>query len=148
MAAACSCWQRTPDQRVCCVQEVAAGAAGKGGLLSSFVRSIGLNVVGTQVGTVHQPSLCPRPASGTVPCISGTTVLPACKAQTDVFSPSHPTPVQALTRGDIQPALATLKRKLMERNVAEEIADKCVVVLDPPGFPPAVAWLHSGCCGA
>ena len=33
-------------------------------------------------------------------------------------------PLQALTRADIEPALAQLKRKLMERNVAEEIADK------------------------
>jgi integrase len=32
--------------------------------------------------------------------------------------------VFALTRADIDPALAGLKRKLMERNVAEEIADK------------------------
>lgn len=32
--------------------------------------------------------------------------------------------LQALTRTDIEPALATLKKKLMERNVAEEIADK------------------------
>ena len=31
----------------------------------------------------------------------------------------------ALTRGDIEGALAQLKRKLMERNVAEEIAEKC-----------------------
>ena len=30
----------------------------------------------------------------------------------------------ALTREDIQPALTQLKRKLMERNVAEEIAAK------------------------
>lgn len=34
---------------------------------------------------------------------------------------------QALTRANIEPALAQLKRKLMERNVAEEIADKCAV---------------------
>ena len=33
----------------------------------------------------------------------------------------------ALTREDIQPALVQLKRKLMERNVAEEIAAKCVL---------------------
>lgn len=32
--------------------------------------------------------------------------------------------VQALSRADIAPALDTLKKKLMERNVAEEIADK------------------------
>ena len=31
----------------------------------------------------------------------------------------------ALTREDIAPALAQLKRKLMERNVAEGIAEKC-----------------------
>ena len=34
----------------------------------------------------------------------------------------------ALTREDIQPALVQLKRKLMERNVAEEIAAKCVLL--------------------
>ena len=50
-----------------------------GGLLSSFVRSIGVSMVGTA----------------------------------------------ALTRDDIEPALEALKRKLMERNVAAEIADKC-----------------------
>ena len=55
-----------------------AAAAPRGGLLSSFVRSIGVNLAGTA----------------------------------------------ALTRADIDPALAGLKRKLMERNVAEEIADK------------------------
>ncbi|EFN56873.1 hypothetical protein CHLNCDRAFT_21935 [Chlorella variabilis] len=55
-------------------EAAAAGAPKKGGLLSSFVRTIGVNV--------------------------------------------------ALTRTDIEPALATLKKKLMERNVAEEIADK------------------------
>jgi signal recognition particle receptor subunit alpha len=49
-----------------------------GGLLSSFVRSMSVNVMGTG----------------------------------------------ALTREDIAPALAELKRKLMERNVAEEIAEK------------------------
>jgi hypothetical protein len=32
--------------------------------------------------------------------------------------------LQALSRADIAPALETLKKKLMERNVAEEIADK------------------------
>lgn len=32
--------------------------------------------------------------------------------------------VQALSRADIAPALEQLKKKLMERNVAEEIADK------------------------
>lgn len=51
---------------------------GGGGLLSSFVRTIGVNVTGTA----------------------------------------------ALARGDIAPALAQLKKKLMERNVAEEIAEK------------------------
>lgn len=60
------------------LQAEAAAATKKGGLLSSFVRTLGVNVVGTQ----------------------------------------------ALTRSDIEPALATLKKKLMERNVAEEIADK------------------------
>jgi signal recognition particle receptor subunit alpha len=54
------------------------GGAGGGGLLSSFVRSMSVNVMGTG----------------------------------------------ALTREDIAPALAELKRKLMERNVAEEIAEK------------------------
>lgn len=49
-----------------------------GGLLSSFVRNIGVNVVGTQ----------------------------------------------ALTLEDIQPALVQLKSKLMDRNVAQEIATK------------------------
>ena len=63
-----------------CVQvaEAAAKPAG-GGLLSSFVRSLGVSVVGTA----------------------------------------------SLTRDDIEPALEALKRKLMERNVAAEIADKC-----------------------
>ena len=57
-----------------------AGAAAKkrGGLLASFVRSIGVGVVGTG----------------------------------------------ALTREDIAPALDTLRKQLMERNVAEEIAGK------------------------
>jgi signal recognition particle receptor subunit alpha len=50
------------------------------GLLSSFVRSIGVNVIGTA----------------------------------------------ALNREDIAPALAELKKKLMERNVAEEIAEKVI----------------------
>lgn len=50
------------------------------GLLSSFVRSIGVNVIGTT----------------------------------------------ALKREDIAPALADLKKKLMERNVAEEIAEKVI----------------------
>ena len=50
----------------------------KGGLLSSFVRNISMNVMGTA----------------------------------------------ALQREDIAPALEQLKRKLMERNVAEEIAGK------------------------
>ena len=49
-----------------------------GGLLSSFVRNIGVNVVGTQ----------------------------------------------ALSLEDIQPALVQLKSKLMDRNVAQEIATK------------------------
>jgi signal recognition particle receptor subunit alpha len=53
-------------------------SGGGGGLLSSFVRSMSVNVMGTG----------------------------------------------ALTRDDIAPALAELKRKLMERNVAEEIAEK------------------------
>ena len=57
-----------------------AKAAGGGGLLSSFVRNLGMSVVGTA----------------------------------------------ALTREDIQPALDALKLKLRERNVASEIADKCV----------------------
>ena len=62
----------------------AADAAAKqagGGLLSSFVRSLGVSVVGTG----------------------------------------------ALTRDDIAPALEALKRKLMERNVAAQIADKCAL---------------------
>jgi signal recognition particle receptor subunit alpha len=54
------------------------GAAGSKGLLSSFVRSMGVNVMGTG----------------------------------------------ALTRDDIAPALAEMKKKLMERNVAEEISEK------------------------
>lgn len=33
----------------------------------------------------------------------------------------------ALTRDDIVPALQGLKKKLMERNVAEGIAEKCVL---------------------
>ena len=71
------------------VEEVAASQNGGkpaksgGGLLSSFVRNLGVNVVGTA----------------------------------------------ALSREDIQPALTQLKRKLMERNVAEEIAEKCVAGL-------------------
>ena len=57
----------------------ATGASSKaGGLLSSFVRNIGVNVMGTQ----------------------------------------------SLASEDIQPALEQLKKKLMERNVAEEIAAK------------------------
>lgn len=51
-------------------------------LLSSFVRNIGVNVMGTQ----------------------------------------------ALSREDIDPSLQDLKKKLMERNVAEEIANKCVII--------------------
>lgn len=35
---------------------------------------------------------------------------------------------QALTRAEIQPALGEMKKRLMERNVAEEIADKYVVI--------------------
>ena len=31
---------------------------------------------------------------------------------------------EALTRDDIKPALAEMKRRLMERNVAEQIAEK------------------------
>lgn len=61
-------------------EEATSAAPKKGGLLSSFVRSIGVNVVGTQ----------------------------------------------ALSRADIAPALEQLKKKLMERNVAEEIADKVI----------------------
>lgn len=56
----------------------AQGGGGGGGLLSSFVRSVGVNVMGTG----------------------------------------------ALQRSDIAPALVDMKRKLMERNVAEEIAEK------------------------
>lgn len=56
----------------------ASGAASKGGLLASFVRSVSVNVIGTQ----------------------------------------------GLTRDDVAPALVELKKKLMERNVAEEIAEK------------------------
>eukprot|EP00891_Asterochloris_glomerata_P006558 jgi/Astpho2/6558/e_gw1.00099.7.1_t len=64
-------------------EEVAVAAAGKaapksGGILSSLVRNIGMNIAGTA----------------------------------------------ALTYDDIQPGLVQLKRKLMERNVAEEIAAK------------------------
>lgn len=58
--------------------EGAGTGKGKGGLLSSFVRSMSVNVMGTG----------------------------------------------ALTREDIAPALAEMKKKLMERNVAEEIAEK------------------------
>ena len=62
------------------MQEAAASEASSkaGGLLSSFVRNIGVNVMGTQ----------------------------------------------SLALEDIQPALEQLKKKLMERNVAEEIAAK------------------------
>ena len=60
-------------------EETADGKGkGGGGLLSSFVRSMSVNVMGTG----------------------------------------------ALTREDIAPALAEMKKKLMERNVAEEIAEK------------------------
>jgi signal recognition particle receptor subunit alpha len=59
-------------------EQATKDAAPKSGLLASFVRNIGVNVVGTA----------------------------------------------ALTREDIQPALTQLRRKLMERNVAEEIAAK------------------------
>lgn len=41
-----------------------------------------------------------------------------------------------LTRQEIQPALVQLKRKLMERNVAEEIAEKCAA--------SASAFCHRG----
>ncbi len=65
---------------------MAVAAAGKaapksGGILSSLVRNIGMNIAGTA----------------------------------------------ALTYDDIQPGLVQLKRKLMERNVAEEIAAKWVL---------------------
>ena len=63
-------------------------AAGGGGLLASFVRSLGVSVVGTA----------------------------------------------ALTRDDIQPALDALKLKLRERNVASEIADKCVLTTAAQGI--------------
>ncbi len=64
-------------------ETLAAAAAGgdkasKGGFLSTFVRSLGVSVVGTG----------------------------------------------ALTAEDVAPALEALRRKLMERNVASEIADK------------------------
>ena len=74
-----ACVKRAQDE-----DALAAAAAGdpaaeaKGGFLSSFVRSLGVSVVGTA----------------------------------------------ALTADDIAPALEALRRKLMERNVASEIADK------------------------
>ena len=40
----------------------------------------------------------------------------------------------ALTRADIEGALAQLKRKLMERNVAEEIAEKCALLVAAAGI--------------
>lgn len=58
--------------------EATSATPKKGGLLSSFVRSVSVSVMGTQ----------------------------------------------ALSRDDIAPALVELKKKLMERNVAEEIAEK------------------------
>ena len=70
-----------PSNNICVIMQEAAasGASTKaGGLLSSFVRNIGVNVMGTQ----------------------------------------------SLSLEDIQPALEQLKKKLMERNVAEEIAAK------------------------
>lgn len=69
-----------PLNSIYVVQEAAASEASSkaGGLLSSFVRNIGVNVMGTQ----------------------------------------------SLALEDIQPALEQLKKKLMERNVAEEIAAK------------------------
>jgi len=48
----------------------------------------------------------------------------------------------ALTREDIAGALAQLKRKLMKRNVAEEIAEKCAL---PRGGAPDAA---AACTGA
>ena len=62
---------------------IAAVEAKPTGLLASFVRNIGVNVMGTQ----------------------------------------------SLSREDIHPALVQFKAKLMERNVAEEIAAKCVNAL-------------------
>lgn len=76
-------------------------AAGGGGLLSSFVRNLGMSVVGTA----------------------------------------------ALSREDIQPALDALKLKLRERNVASEIADKCVhctALHCTPGHPSPLGWAL--CC--
>lgn len=61
------------------------------GVLAGFVRSLGVNVLGTQ----------------------------------------------ALTAGDIAPALEAMKKKLMERNVAADIADKCVWMM-------GCCWC---CCG-
>lgn len=58
--------------------EATEASSKAGGLLSLFVRNIGMNVMGTQ----------------------------------------------SLALEDIQPALEQLKKKLMERNVAEEIAAK------------------------
>ena len=52
-----------------------------------------------------------------------------------------------LTRQEIQPALVQLKGKLMERNVAEEIAEKCAAGTFPDNnVPPAISdasiWTH------
>ena len=55
----------------------------------------------------------------------------------------------ALTAEDIQPALVQLKRKLMERNVAEEIAAKCACSRLKAAESPRVHvwarryWAHS-----
>lgn len=100
----------------------------KGGLLSSFVRSIGVNVAGTQVRQQGGPRQSGRPAgirkgwgrAGRAEAGPGHKSPTAC----DSFPPPSFIPSQALARSDIEPALAQLKRKLMERNVAEEIADK------------------------
>lgn len=40
----------------------------------------------------------------------------------------------ALTAEDIAPALEQLQRKLMERNVAQEIAKKCALSSPPTSF--------------
>ena len=134
------------------VQEdvAAAGAAKKGGLLSSFVRSIGVNIAGTQVcsraaaaagggggggqGVLagHQQAHihawgCPGPCRCTAPRRSVPCLLPASPLLLPMLCTAclpSPLPVQALSRADIEPALGGLKKKLMERNVAEEIADK------------------------
>ena len=91
---------------------MAEGAPAKAGVLSSFVRNIGVNVMGTQ----------------------------------------------SLALEDIQPALEQLKKKLMERNVAEEIAAKYAQSLlqsllpEHSNFLFKVLWLvhilqpYSICC--